>query len=216
MKSDEQLKQDVIDELKWNAHIDADAIEVSVHDRVITLSGSVPSYAQKLAVQKAAQRVDGSRALVLELGIRGARADAHSDEAVAAAIVSALRWTEGIPDDAIGVKVERGCVTLTGAVEWGYQRLAAETIASRTRGVIGVMNEIAVRHDADPAEVSAQIAAALKRRALKGAERVRIDVQHGTVILRGEVDSMAEKRAANGVAWSTPGVKSVIDELTIA
>jgi osmotically-inducible protein OsmY len=189
---------------------------VTVHDRVVTLSGNVPSYAQKLEVQKAVQRVSGSRGLVLELGIRAPGPDAHGDEAIASALLSALSWTEGVPEGAIRVQVERGCVTLTGAVEWGYQRLAAETIASRTRGVIGVMNQITVKHDADPAEISAQIAAAFKRRAMRGAERVHVDVQHGAVTLRGTVDSLAEKRAAHGIAWSTPGVKSVADELTVA
>ena len=216
MKSDEQLKQDVLDEFRWDPAIDAGDIEVSVHQGVVTINGTVSSCTQKLAARKAVQRVAGGKALVIELGVRAPAPDLSVDEAIAEALVAVLKWTEGLPQEGIGVEVERGCVTLTGEVEWGYQRHAAEMAVSRIRGVVGVVNRIAVCGDADPAEVSAQIAAALKRRAQAGAQSVAVEVRDGVVTLRGTVGSLAEKKVAHGAARSTPGVRSIVDQLVVA
>ena len=134
MKSDEALKQDVEGELLWDPQVDAANIRVNVHERVVTLSGTVPDYAQKLAAQKAVQRVAGSRALVMELDVPERPLARHEDEDLAAAIVLALRWQAGLAEKDIRVEVERGCVTLSGEVDWGYQRHAAEKVVGAMRG----------------------------------------------------------------------------------
>ena len=137
-----------------------------------------------------------------------------SDAQLKREVEDELKWAEGVPSDAIAVRVDRGCVTLTGEVDWGAQRHTAELVASRTLGVIGVMNQIAVKRDADPVLIAEQIAAALERHALNDAKRLQVDVKDGVVTLRGEVGSQEEKRAIHGVACASFGVREVVD-LTI-
>ncbi|TDV27297.1 osmotically-inducible protein OsmY [Paraburkholderia caballeronis] len=216
MKSDEALKQDVEGELLWDPQVDAANIRVNVHERVVTLSGTVPDYAQKLAAQKAVQRVAGSRALVMELDVPERPRARHEDEDLAAAIVLALRWQAGLAEKDIRVEVERGCVMLSGEVDWGYQRHAAEKVVGAMRGVVGVANQIVVRHSDAVADVAAQISAALARRAQREFSRIDIDVQHGVVTLTGTVASLAERRAACGAAWAAKGVRQVVDRLVVA
>lgn len=215
MKSDEALKHDVEQELLWDSAIDARNIDVTVHGRVVTLEGSVSSYAQKLAVQKAAQRVADSRAVVLELVVRPPAPSKHTDEDLAAAVMSTLKWQDGVPENAIQVVVDHGCVTLSGEVNHGFQRQAAETVVSRMRDVVGLSNQITVRGDEVATDIHTQIATALARRAQRESARVNVNVHDGVVRLTGTVDSLAEKRAACGVAWAAKGVRWVVDQLSV-
>lgn len=215
MKSDDELKHDVVDELEWDPAFDETGIAVEVLDRVVTLRGSVPSYAQKIAVEKAVQRVDGVRAFVVRLHVLPPGTEALADDALAAAAVAVLDATDGLPLGAIGVQADRGCLTLTGTVDWGHQRRAAEIAVGRLRGVVGIVNRIDVRSQADAAEIGEKIAGALKRRARADAQRMQIDVRDGVVTLGGAVHSLAEKRAAHGIAWATRGVRDVVDRLTV-
>jgi osmotically-inducible protein OsmY len=216
MKSDQELKHDVEQELLWDPALDARNVTASVVNRVVTLEGSVKSCAQKLAVQKAVQRVSGSRAVVLDLVVRVPSPLRHTDEDLAAAILSTLQWQEGIPDNAIRVVVEHGCVTLTGTVTYGYQRQAAEVLVSRMRGVVGVANQIEVRIDPVAADVSKQIADALQRRSRHESNDISVEVHEGVVRLTGVVQSLLDKRVACGVAWGTKGVRWVVDQLSVA
>lgn len=213
MKTDAQLKQDAIDELHWDPAVDSSQINVAVHDRVVTLSGSVPSYAKKIAVEKAIQRMKGVRAFAIDLAVKAPAHEAQSDDATANAVRAMLDSTDGLPRNAIHVTVLRGCVTLTGTLDWGHQRRAAEIAAGRARGVVGIVNKIALRAEADPTEIRTRIDAALKRRAQSEAGKINIDVREGVVTLSGTVDSLAERRAAEGVAWNTCGVRDVVNRL---
>ncbi|MFM0455994.1 BON domain-containing protein [Paraburkholderia nemoris] len=215
MKSDEALKHDVEQELLWDSAIDARNIDVTVHGRVVTLEGSVSSYAQKLAAQKATRRVADSRAVVLELVVRLPSPSKHTDEELARAVMSILKWQDGVPENAIQVVVEHGCVTLSGQVDHGYQRQSAETAVSRMRGVVGLSNQITVRGAEVATDIHTQIAGALARRAQRESARVNVNVHDGVVRLTGTVDSLAEKRAACGVAWAAKGVRWVVDELCV-
>ena len=215
MKSDEQLRQHALDELRWDPAVDARHIDISVEDRVVTLRGSVSSYAQKIAVEKAIQRMKDVKAFVVELAVQPPASETHSDQSIADAVRQVLSVTEGLPLDAIGATVQRGCVTLTGEVDWGYQRRAAELAVGRIRGVVGIVNRIAVRIEADPAEIRAKIDAALKRRAQSEANSLQIDVREGVVTLSGAVGSLAERRAAEGVAWHTRCVRDVVNRLMV-
>ena len=215
MISDDELKRDVIDELEWDPAVDEAGIEVDVVDRVVTLSGTVPSYARKIAVEKAVQRVEGVRAVVVQLHVCPPDTEAAADDAIAASAEAVLNATEGIPPGAISVKANRGCLTLTGTLDWGHQRRAAEIAVGRLRGVVGIVNRIEVRSEVDASEITAKIAGALKRRARADVQRMRIEVRDGIVTLSGTVHSLAEKRAAHGVAWATRGVRDVVDRLTV-
>lgn len=156
MKSDERLMQEVKDELHWNPHIDTSHIDLSVRNGTVTVSGVVPTCAQKLAVEKAVRRVAGDEQPVVELRVAPDAAHTQSDEAVAVALTSVLRQTKGIPPDAICASVEHGCVTLAGEVDEEHQRQAAEIVASHVRGVVGVINQIAVKRDRRRVERSQQ------------------------------------------------------------
>ncbi|WP_175813518.1 BON domain-containing protein [Burkholderia contaminans] len=214
MKSDATLKSDIEQELFLDPTVDARRIDVTVHDGTVTLLGIVPSWAQKFAAQKAVQRVGGVRALVVELEI-DAETPACPDAELAARIMSALDWQEALQDQAIRVEVDHGRVTLDGEVEWGCQRHAAETLVSRMAGVVGVANRIRVHATHTAPDICAEIADALARRAQRRCAAMSVEVADGVVTLIGTVDSMAEKRAAYGAAWSVKGVREVVDHLKV-
>jgi osmotically-inducible protein OsmY len=153
MSSDEQLKRDVNDELHWNPRIDATHIRLSVSGGTVTVRGTVPTCAQKLAVEKAVRRVAGCGDAVVELGVCPSSTHTPDDADIAIALASALNHTEDMPHGAICASVERGCAVLTGEVDAEAQRHAAEMIASRTRGVVGVINQITVKRNAEAFEM---------------------------------------------------------------
>lgn len=215
MKPDEALKQDVEQELAWDLALDASGIKVGVKDRIVTLSGRVPDYAQKLAAERAVERVSGCRAIALELSIDPPRDPDHTDADLAAAIMVALRWQAGLSEEQVRVEVEHRCVTLVGEVDWGYQRNAAENVVSRMRGVVGVANRLSVRNSDAAFDVAQHISAALARRAQREFAGIHIDEHGGVVTLSGTVASLRERRAACGAAWSTRGVRAVVDRLVV-
>lgn len=215
MKSDMELKRQVEDELTWDPAVSATDIGVEVRDRVVTLSGHLTSYAEKLAAEKAAQRVAGVKAVVVELDVRLLHSDVRTDEEVANAVRAIIRWTVGLSEEAVKVQVEKGWVTLSGEVDWAYQSHVATRTISQMRGVTGVSNLIQIGGDAAAQDICEQIGKALQRHAEREAKHIGVKVHEGTVTLTGMVDSMAERSAARGVAWSAPGVRAVIDNLTV-
>jgi osmotically-inducible protein OsmY len=217
-KSDSALKQDVIDELRWESSVSESEIGVSVHDGVVTLSGAVNTYAQKIAAQQAVERVGGVRAYANALEVRLAEAHRRSDSDVALAVADALRWHVDVPDTTVKARVTQGWVTLEGTVERQHQRSAAESAVRYLTGVRGVTNAIDVRPAPAPVsthDVTRRIKRALHRSAHLDAERIAVEVKSGTVTLRGAVRSWPERRDAEYAAWSAPGVTDVEDELTV-
>lgn len=163
--SDKQLRQDVIDELDFEPSIDAADIGVTCENGVITLSGHVPSYTQKVAAERAAWRVKGVKAIAQEIQVRFAAAKKTNDDEIAQRALNILAWSSPSPHDAVHVKVQDGWVTLTGEVRWNYQREAAEASVRRLSGVLGVTNAIALTPAAIPADVEERIRNALRRQA---------------------------------------------------
>ncbi|MDN7919107.1 BON domain-containing protein [Burkholderia gladioli] len=216
MKTDSQLKKDIESELEWDPSIDAARIGVAVHDRIVTLTGQVPSYLQKVTVRKAVERLAGVRGVVLELVVRTDGTKQRSDEDIAAAARSLLLWDAGLGEQAVHVTVEKGRVTLSGEVNWAYQMQAAERSVERLRGVVHVSNEIRVRAHPTSGDIAGKIAAALARHAADEAGHVGVAVQDGRVILTGRVDSLRERRLAFDAAWSAPGVREVVDQMSVA
>ncbi|MEI6001938.1 BON domain-containing protein [Paraburkholderia bengalensis] len=215
MKSDVQLKKEVEQELEWDPSINAAGIGVEVHDRIVTLAGHPGSFAEKLAARRAAQRVEGVKGVVVELEVRVPAHDKRSDEEIAAAVRSVLEWTAGLSEKEVKVTVEKGCVTLSGEVDWGYQMKTAENVVVPLRGVVTVVNQINVRGNASGGDIAGKIGAALKRHAEDEARHIDVDVNDGTVTLRGKVGSFPERSIACSAAWSAPGVHNVIDQLSI-
>ncbi|MEJ8837883.1 BON domain-containing protein [Ramlibacter sp. AN1133] len=215
MKSDLQIKSDVTAELVWDPAVNATNVGVAVADGIVTLSGTVETYAQKHAVERAVRRVSGVRGIAVGLEVRLAPGHARTDAEIAQAALHALRWHSLVPDERVKVEVDNGWVTLRGELEWAYQSASAESAVRPLVGVRGVSNEIALVPHAKPQQIRADITAALVRHAQREAGRVAIDVEGGVVTLHGQVDSLAEHDAVMGTAFAAKGVTRVIDRLEV-
>jgi osmotically-inducible protein OsmY len=208
MGGDTQLKNHVEEELRWQPEVNEAAIGVRVQDAIVTLTGNVPSYAEKMAAERAVMRIHGVRALASELQVSLSGAHERTDEDIARAAANVLAWNALIPKDTVKVKVSDGFVTLSGVVEWSYERRNAERDISQLIGVKAVLNSIEVKPPRVPgsAEIKSGIEAALRRSAEVEAKRVHVEIHGSTVVLTGAVSSWPERQAAERAVWSAPGV----------
>ncbi|HEX7946657.1 MAG TPA: BON domain-containing protein, partial [Phenylobacterium sp.] len=190
-------------------------IGVSAERGIVHLSGRVTSYAQKTAIETAVKRVKGVRGYVEDLVVQP-HGDVHSDDAIAAQVANNLAWDAILPKDVIKVKVEAGWVTLSGDVEWAYQRIAAEGNVRRLHGVRGVTNLIMVQPKISVPDIRQRIEQALERQAEIEAKGIKITVEGGRVRLEGKVRAWRERDAIERAAWAAPGVTGVDDHVTIS
>lgn len=215
MKTDTQLRDDVMAELNWDPAVKASDIGVIAKDGVVTLTGHLSSYAEKYAVERAVQRVSGVKALAIEMKVQLAAAYERTDTDIALAAERALQWNVLVPDDKVRPTVERGWITLNGEVAWDYQRSAAEKAVRDLLGVVGVTNLVKVVPQVTADDVKKSIHDALVRQADRESKSVEISVDGSKVTLKGKVHSWAERTAAQGAAWSAPGVATVINNLVV-
>jgi osmotically-inducible protein OsmY len=212
-RTDQELQQDVLAELKWDAQIQPNEIGVSVKDGVVTLTGWVDSYLKKWSAEDAAHKVAGVKAVANDIEIK--LATERTDPDIAEAAVHALEWDAFVPSGKVQVTVSKGWVTLKGEVEWQYQKQDAERVVRRLTGVKGVTNLITVKPRVTPSELKKKIEDALVRNAEIDANKITVEVQGSKAVLRGRVRAWAEKEEAARVAWSAPGITSVENLITV-
>lgn len=214
--NDKALRQLVMDELEFDPSIDATDIGVAADNGVITLTGHVPGYAQKVAAEHATWRVKGVKGIAQKIEVRFADDKKQNDDEIAQRALQVLAWNMLVPKDRIRVKVTNGWVTLSGTVTWNYQREAAEKTVRKLGGVKDVINGIGIDATVHAGDVKRSIQAALKRYADIEAEDVRVDVRNGgTVRLEGHVENWGKLQAVKRAVWSAAGVKAVDDHLVI-
>ena len=211
MKTDSDLKNDVLSELSWDPLVPQTRVGVTVNDGVVTLSGHLDTYAEKVAARRVAERVSGIKAIAVELDVIPPGIHQRSDTEIAAAVQLVLSWNTSVPPDRLKVTVEKGWVTLSGELDWNFQRRALERMIRPLKGVAGIIDNIRLKALPIPVNLSTRIQETLTRQ----ARRIEIAVDGSLVTLRGHVHSWAERNAAEGATWSASGVSRVNNELTI-
>jgi len=215
-KSDHALQRDVLAELDWDPFIVHEHIGVSANKGVITLTGFVGSYPEKLAAGRAAGNVAGVRGVANELEVRFASDPKTSDDEIAGRIADLFAWDALIPADSLNVTVQEGWVTLAGTVRWNYEREAARKAAGKIGGVRGISCEVTVRNAASAEDVRERIFAAFRRSAAIDARKITVVTDENTVRLGGQVSAWHQRGIAERAAWAAPGVTQIEDNIIVA
>lgn len=212
---DKQLRLDIIDELDFEPSIDAADIGVAVDKGVVTLTGHVRSYSERVTAIDTVEGVRGVRAIADEIEVRPIGEHVMADDEIAKRVLHMLQWHTAVPENKIRLTVKNGRVTLEGEVEWRYQADAARRAVQRMTGVRDVNNHIRVKPTVQAADVTNRIKKAFVRDAELDASNIRVEVSEGTVTLEGHVRYFSERRSAERAAWAVPGVRSVVDHLLV-
>jgi osmotically-inducible protein OsmY len=215
MKTDSQIQLDVTSELDWDAAVNATKLDVAVKDGLVTISGQVGSYSEKWEAERAVQRVAGVKALVVKIVV--APLDARTDADIArAAAEGALAWVSYLPKESIKIQVENGWITLSGKVDWDFQRQNAASTVRHLKGVKGITDDIVIALETPSSAIKANIEAALERRFDSEDQHIAVSVSGKDVTLSGSVTSWWQRDLARDSAWNAPGVQNVKDHMTIA
>jgi osmotically-inducible protein OsmY len=213
--TDRQLHQAILDEFEWDPSFNAAHIGVVVEKGVVTLTGHVSSYAEKIAAERAARCVQGVRGVAQDIEVRYPGDKQTADDQIAKRALDILAWNTTIPADRIEITVQRGWVTLNGTVDWWYQRMDAEKAVRQLSGVTGLSNAILVKPRVEARDVKERIEKALKRNAEVEASGIRVSVSGSKVTLDGKVKDWHERSLAERTAWSAPGVTAVEDRIAL-
>lgn len=213
-KSDAELNSNVFDELDFDPALSSSLITINVNHGAVTLSGSVPTYWQRMRAEDDARRVYGVRSVSNYLDVAIPSLHFRDDDDIAAAARAALAWHSDLPNSII-VTVDDGWLTLSGKVDWDFQRQEAEDSVEYLAGVKGVFNNITLIQRPRIADVQKQIKNELQRTVAEEAQNINVETSDGTVTLTGYVSSWNEDEAARRASWSVPGVTAVEDRLVV-
>lgn len=214
MSTDSSIKDNVLIEIDL-CPVDANDIGVTVEDGIVTLTGHVPTFSQKLAVEHAVGSIKGVRGIAQEIEVRLAGIAGTSDDEIAKRVADMLRWNSVVPAEKVHVKVQAGWVTLSGTVEWHYEKKASENAVRDLKGVKGVSNLIEVKARVTPRDVRTSITKALHRNAQLEAEHITASVDGSRVTLSGRVKAWNDRQIAEEAVRAVPGVSAVVDNLTV-
>ncbi|WP_277593454.1 BON domain-containing protein [Pseudomonas chlororaphis] len=214
--SDLNLRKFILEELEFQPDIDAANIGVTVENGVVTLTGHVNSYAQKISAERAVKGIKGVRALAEEIQVRLEKGAGTADDTIANRALNILNWSSDVLEGDIKIMVQNGWITLEGEVDWQYQKETAERAVRKLSGVVGVDNQLTLRPRVDAGDIRQRIEDALKRNAEIDAKAIHIKVDGDVVKLEGKVHLWRERQIAERAAWSVPGVRKVDDHLLIA
>lgn len=212
---DKVLRQKVVDQLDFDPSINSAAIGVAVHGGVVTLTGHVPSFAQKHQAEKVVKAIKGVRGIAQEIEVDFAGADPVSDDEIARRAIAAMAFDAMLPPDGLQVRVSKGWVTISGEVDWQYQRSVAEADIRKLRGVVGISNIITLRARPVVADVEQRIRDALRRDATIDADGIEVRVLGDKVTLEGKVDCWRDRELVERTVWAAPGVHAVEDHLRV-
>jgi len=202
-------------ELGWEPSIDAGHIGVAANAGVVTLTGRVQSFPQKVAAERAAARVKGVKAVAEDIEVKLPYAIIRGDEDIAEAALERLAWDASVPSDAVAIRVEKGWVTLNGEVDWQFQKEAAAQAVRTLIGVVGLSNQIAIKPTVNADDVGQNITRALHRSWFYDPNTIKVSAQGGTIRLTGQVTTWNARDLAGKTAWSAPGATSVENEITV-
>ncbi|SHF40045.1 BON domain-containing protein [Pedobacter caeni] len=215
MKSDAQIQKDVMAEIKWQPELNASEIGVACKNGVVTLSGQVDNYHQKITAEKAAKRVTGVKIVAEDIQVGMSPVGEKTDAEIAALVLTALKWNSAVQEEKIKIKVENGFVKLEGEAEWEYQRSQAKKAIEFLPGVKMVFNLITLKPKTRVQDIQKKITAAFQRSASIDSKAITIEVTGDKVVLRGKVRSFAEREDAEQAAWAAPGIVDVESKLEI-
>jgi len=214
-KSDTDIKNDVLSELKYEPSVKTTDIGVLVKDGVVTLTGNTATYGEKWDAVRAAKRVSGVRAVADDINVKVASSPERSDGEIAASAADHIGWSTSVPADKVSITVQHGWVTLSGQLEWWYQKNAAENSVLYLRGVKGVTNLITIYSTSEASGIETAIKKAFERNALLDASEIKVEYFGNKVTLRGNVRTYAAKEEAERVAWAAPGIYSVDNKIKV-
>ncbi|MDP4076391.1 BON domain-containing protein [Acidovorax sp. A1169] len=214
-KTDSELQQDVIAELNWEPSVHATQIGVEAKDGLVTIVGEVSSQFEKWNAERATERVKGVTAILNDLSVKISELGQRTDADIAFSASNVLRWTTLIPTDAVKVMVENSWITLSGEVQWQFQRQAAANSVRHLPGVMGLINKITIKPAVFTVLVKSDIDSALSRIASTSSKTIAVEVKGANVTLTGTTHSLSEREIASETAWAAPGVRSVINNITI-
>ncbi|AXY74171.1 BON domain-containing protein [Paraflavitalea soli] len=215
MKTDAQLQKDVMDELKWHPYLQAAQIGVAAKNGVVTLSGTVVTFGQKLEAERAAKKVAGVKALAEEIQVSLPHSYQKTDSELAEAVLNALKWHSAVQEEKIKVSVEKGHVKLEGTVDWEYQKTSARMAVENLMGVRSVMNSITVQPAVTAKDIEQKIKDSFQRSATIDASHIAVQINDHRVTLNGYVRSLSEKEDAETAAWNAGGITRVESKLEI-